>query len=143
MTKLAELNDYLFQTCVIDGIHIQTKWLDQFSLWWHIEEELNLGWIKHLQSLERSNKQVLPMALSQTSRTPPPCQLQANETLQSLTHWRTTFKTFYKKDNSYRVFFQPKMQWDPREIITGSKKKMRGSNAKLMHYTFFCIRNLG
>ena len=38
------------------------------------------------------------MASRQMSRTPPPRQLLANETLQSLSHWKPKFKTFYKQD---------------------------------------------
>ena len=53
------------------------------------------------------------MAAKSHSRTPPPRQLTANETLESLTHWQTTFKTFYKKDDSYKIFFKKESKWDP------------------------------
>ena len=66
------------------------------------------------------------MAVRQTSRTPSPRQLQANESLESLTHWRTTFKTFYKKDDSYRVFFQPRMQRDPKKDNYGLQNENDG-----------------
>ena len=47
-----------------------------------------------------------------SSRTPPPRQLGNKETLESLLHWRTTFKTFYKKDDNYKCFFRVDMKWD-------------------------------
>ena len=46
------------------------------------------------------------------SRTPPPRQLGPNETLESLTHWQTTFRTFYKKDDSYKLFFKKNQKWN-------------------------------
>ena len=53
------------------------------------------------------------------ARNPPPRQLTSKETLESLTHWETTFKTFYKRDDMYREFFQPNMTWDPTETCYG------------------------
>ena len=87
---------------------------------------LGLYWIKRLPSLGRSGRSKFAMALRQTTRTPPPRQLQANETLESLTHWRTTFKTFYKKDDIYRGFFHPKMQWDPNKNNYGLRDEVDG-----------------
>jgi hypothetical protein len=46
------------------------------------------------------------------SRTPPPRQLTANETLESLTHWQTTFRTFYKRDDTYKIFFKKDLTWN-------------------------------
>ena len=66
------------------------------------------------------------MAVRQNARTPPPRQLQSNESLESLTHWRTTFRTFYKKDDTYKVFFQPNMQWDPSQNEYGLLDETHG-----------------
>ena len=52
-------------------------------------------------------------ATRQHSRTPPPRQLLEDETLSSLTHWRTSFRTFYKKDEAYRPFFLSGFSWNP------------------------------
>ena len=64
------------------------------------------------------------------SRTPPPRQLVANETLESLTHWKTTFRTFYKKDDAYRIFFKSDAKWnhsqpnyDLKDETVGEKRK--------------------
>ena len=46
------------------------------------------------------------------SRTPPPRQLGPNETLESLTHWQTSFKTFYKRDEVFKRFFKVGVTWD-------------------------------
>ena len=50
--------------------------------------------------------------MSRHSRTPPPRQLTANETLETLTHWKTAFRTFYKKDETYKLFFRKNYKWD-------------------------------
>ena len=57
------------------------------------------------------------------SRTPPR-QLGAKETLESPSHWQTTFRTFYKKDDSYKIF---------------SKKIKRGTTFGLL---MVCMMNL-
>ena len=46
-------------------------------------------------------------------RTPPPCPLGSTETLETLTHWRTTFKTFFKRDDTYKPFIKDDASWDP------------------------------
>ena len=49
------------------------------------------------------------------AKTPPPRPLGANETLESLTHWRTTFRTFYKRDDCYRSLIRDSAAWNPSE----------------------------
>ena len=49
------------------------------------------------------------------SRTPPPRQLGSEETLESLTHWQNSFKTFYKRDDVYKRFFKPNITWNSNE----------------------------
>ena len=64
------------------------------------------------------------------ARTPPPRQLGAKETLDTLTHWKTTFRTFYKRDSVYNHFIKLTTTWDPsdddykqEEEKTGLKRK--------------------
>ena len=64
------------------------------------------------------------------SRTPPPRQLTSNETLESLTHWETAFRTFYKRDDMYRIFFKKDVKWnhlmpnyDLSDEVDGDKRK--------------------
>ena len=63
-------------------------------------------------------KTYVPTNMSETmsilqARTPPPRQLGAKETLATLTHWKTTFKTFYKRDGAYKNFMKEDTVWDP------------------------------
>ena len=48
------------------------------------------------------------------SRTPPPRQLGTKETLESLTHWQNSFRTFYKRDDVYKRFFKSTISWDSK-----------------------------
>ena len=58
------------------------------------------------------------------ARTPPPRQLGTKETLDTLTHWKTTFTTFYKRDGAYKHFMKAGTVWDPSDnnYKTGSAK---------------------
>ena len=47
------------------------------------------------------------------TRTPPPRQLGMKETLDTLTHWKTNFRTFYKRDDAYKHFMKETTTWDP------------------------------
>ena len=46
-------------------------------------------------------------------RNPPPRMLTEKETLQSLNHWKTSFRTYYRRDSFYKVFLLPGAVWDP------------------------------
>ena len=51
--------------------------------------------------------------MSAVVRTPPPRPLGSVETLESLTHWITTFKTYFKRDDSFKSFIRENCTWDP------------------------------
>ena len=53
------------------------------------------------------------------ARTPPPRQLGAKETLDTLTHWKTTFSTFYKRDGAFKHFMRSDYTWDPQATNYG------------------------
>lgn len=64
------------------------------------------------------------------ARTPPPRPLGSAETLESLTHWKTTFRTFFKRDETYKPFIKETAKWDSNvanyaqeEEATGLKRK--------------------
>ena len=57
------------------------------------------------------------------SRNPPPRQLGNVETLESLSHWKTSFKIFYKRDDIYRRFFKPEMSWNAAASNYGFEDK--------------------
>ena len=48
--------------------------------------------------------------------TPPPRPLGASETLETLTHWKTIFKTFYKRDETYKHVIKETTVWDPDAV---------------------------
>ena len=44
---------------------------------------------------------------------PPPRPLTKKETLDSLDHWRSQFRTFFKRDDTFRPFLRSDFAWDP------------------------------
>ena len=46
-------------------------------------------------------------------RNPPPRMLTSTETLYSLNHWKTSFRTYYRRDTYYKGFLLPQATWDP------------------------------
>ena len=59
------------------------------------------------------------MALQQTVRNPPPRMLTVSETLYSLNHWKTSFRTYYRRDSFYKGFLLPNASWDPTALNYG------------------------
>ena len=57
---------------------------------------------------------------------PPPRQLGKSETLESLTHWRTTFRTYFKKDDSYKPLLKLNKTWDPSAPNYGQIREAEG-----------------
>ena len=45
-------------------------------------------------------------------RNPPPRMLASVETLYSLNHWKTSFRTYYRRDSFYKGFLLPGATWD-------------------------------
>ena len=50
----------------------------------------------------------------QMVRNPPPRMLTAAETLYSLNHWKTSFRTYYRRDSYYKGFLLPEVTWNAR-----------------------------
>ena len=48
----------------------------------------------------------------QTVRNPPPRMLTSTESLYSLQHWVTSFRTYYRRDSYYKTFLLPTVRWD-------------------------------
>ena len=44
---------------------------------------------------------------------PPPRPLTKKETLDSLDHWKSQFRTFFKRDDTFRPFLRSDFTWDP------------------------------
>ena len=47
----------------------------------------------------------------QTVRNPPPRMLTLSETLHSLNHWKTSFRTYYRRDSYFKAFLLPDATW--------------------------------
>ena len=46
-----------------------------------------------------------------TVRNPPPRMLTTAETLHSLNHWKTCFRTYYRRDSFFKCFLLPEATW--------------------------------
>ena len=46
---------------------------------------------------------------------PPPRPLTKKETLDSLDHWKSQFRTFFKRDDTFRPFLSTSFKWDPEK----------------------------
>ena len=55
----------------------------------------------------------------QTVRNPPPRMLTSSESLYSLQHWITSFRTYYRRDSYYKSFLLPQVRWDPAQVHYG------------------------
>ena len=45
-------------------------------------------------------------------RTPPPRALTQKETLDTLDHWKSLFRNFFRRDSSYKQFLKGSCQWN-------------------------------
>ena len=63
------------------------------------------------------------------SRTPPPRQLGSKETLETLSHWQTSCKTFYKRDDIYKRFLKPTIRWNAAEVNYGFTDEAEGDRS--------------
>ena len=59
-------------------------------------------------------------------RHPPPRPLGAAETLESLTHWESTFRTYFKRDDAYKQLIRKSAKWNPLEIHYGQATETTG-----------------
>ena len=64
--------------------------------------------------------------MSSFLRAPPPRPLGAAETLESLTHWETTFRTYFKRDESYKPLIRKTTTWDPLAANYGQVAESTG-----------------
>ena len=48
----------------------------------------------------------------QTVRNPPPRMLTRTESLHSLNHWKTSFRTYYRRDSYFKAFLLPNATWN-------------------------------
>ena len=60
----------------------------------------------------------------QLVRNPPPRMLTSSETLYSLNHWKTSFRTYYRRDSYYKGFLLPNASWNPQQPNYGQQPDM-------------------
>ena len=59
-------------------------------------------------------------------RNPPPRMLTPSETLQTLNHWKTSFRTYYRRDSFYKGFLLPEATWDSTADSYGQAADQNG-----------------
>ena len=69
------------------------------------------------------------MATPSYVKLPPPRQLTQNETLDSLDHWKSIFRSFFRRDSIFRQFLESDCEWDPSREHYGLTDK-NGMKAK-------------
>ena len=52
-------------------------------------------------------------------RCPPPRPLSQQETLDSLNHWKTLFRNYFRRDSIYKQFLAKNFTWDPSQVNYG------------------------
>ena len=50
---------------------------------------------------------------------PPPRPLTQQETLDSLNHWKTLFRNYFRRDSIYKPFLAANFTWDPTQLNHG------------------------
>lgn len=61
-------------------------------------------------------------------RNPPPRMLLPTETLQTLNHWKTSFRTYYRRDSFYKGFLLPNAEWNYAADHYGQADDVQGGN---------------
>ena len=59
-------------------------------------------------------------------KNPPPRMLTTNETLQSLNHWKTSFRTYYRRDSFYKGFLLENAVWNGSQENYGQEADVQG-----------------
>ena len=54
---------------------------------------------------------------------PPPRQLTQNETLDSLHHWKSIFRNYFRRDSVFKQFLNTNLVWDPKKTNYGLEEE--------------------
>ena len=74
------------------------------------EEKSDIAWSLDLIMPGEGNQ---PAVVTHQSKLPLPRQLSEKETFESLKHWKTCFRNFYRRDSYYAFFLRSNTKWDP------------------------------
>ena len=59
---------------------------------------------------------------------PPPRPLAKKETLDTLDHWKSQFRTYFKRDDTFRPFLSASFKWDPAKRHFGFTNETTGDS---------------
>ena len=60
----------------------------------------------------------------QVVRNPPPRMLSSQETIYSLNHWISNFRTYYRRDSYFKCFLLPTATWSPDQENYGQRAEL-------------------
>ena len=60
------------------------------------------------------------------TKVPMPRQLGDEETMESLQHWKVTFRNYFRRDDYFNVFLPSDVQWNPAEANYGLQAETTG-----------------
>ena len=61
---------------------------------------------------------------------PPPRQLTQSETLDSLDHWKSIFRNYFRRDAVFKQFLESSCTWDPSNANTYGLEAKNGMSAE-------------
>ena len=71
---------------------------------------------------------IMAQQLQTQVRNPPPRMLTNHETLQTLNHWKTSFRTYYRRDSYYKGFLLPDAAWNSTAANYGQTADHQDAN---------------
>ena len=71
---------------------------------------------------------IMAQQLQTQVRNPPPRMLTNHETLQTLNHWKTSFRTYYRRDSYYKGFLLPDAAWNSTAANYGQTADRQDAN---------------
>ena len=84
-----------------------------------IEDKISLFLLVSDQGVRLETQPILvwrqqgqPGTIMNFVKSPPPRPLSQKETLDSLNHWKTIFRNYYRRDSSFKQFLKSDCQWD-------------------------------
>ena len=90
-----------------------------------------------MQDLQKQPGPILPQHLSEMSyvKFPPPRPLTKKESLDSLDNWKSQFRTFFKRDDTFRRFLGSDFKWDPMKTDFGFTPDKDATNPSIITVT--------
>ena len=108
-----------------------------FFPWWLLDNNPRLKEESAVQDLQKQPGPILPQHLSEMLyvKFPPPRPLTKKESLDSLDHWKSQFRTFFKRDDTFRRFLGSDFKWDPMKTDFGFTPDKDATNPSIITVT--------